>query len=382
MPIIWRYLLAQYLKVLGICTVTFVTVLMSTRLDDVAKFATLGTEGKMVISFLLYQIPYILPIAIPISCVISSVLLFQQLSNTHQLTAMRACGLAMRQITSPILLAAVALSLVNFYVVSEMATQSHLATRQLENQIKSLNPMLLLQNRQLLKMRGFYADVMGPSKAGELATDVVLAMNNRHYKRLNLLLAKRINATDQSIDGEKITLITGTAPKDHQGFDHLMLETIDEVHTPIEDFRKALRREGWRLSTDHLKMSLLLVRTRDFVSNLRHAREEGLSEGEIYHMRRRLNGCITEIARRVSVAVAVFAFTLMGASFGVSISRFGSKRGIGFVIGMVATYLTCFFLAKDLDHVLVASTALYIAPLVLIIGLSIWNLKRLTQGVE
>ncbi len=38
--------------------------LVTTRLDAVAHFATLGSEGLLILWFTLHQIPYILPIAI------------------------------------------------------------------------------------------------------------------------------------------------------------------------------------------------------------------------------------------------------------------------------------------------------------------------------
>src|SRR5262249_35116763 len=103
MPILWRYLLGHYLKVLVLCVLAFVAILLATRLDEIAHFATLGPEGMVILSFPLHQIPYILPIAIPISCLISAMLLIQRLSHTHEMTAIRASGLSLRMILCPIL---------------------------------------------------------------------------------------------------------------------------------------------------------------------------------------------------------------------------------------------------------------------------------------
>jgi len=380
-PIIWRHLLGQYLKVFAICVIAFVGVLLSTRLDEIAKFATMGAESRIVLLFALYQIPYILPIAIPISCVISSIILFQQLSHTQQLTAMRASGLALRQITFPILFAGAFLSLANFYIVSELATSSHLATRQLENRLKSLNPIVLLNNTHLLAMKGFYVNVMGSSRSGEMASDVIMAMNNRHQGRLNLMAARNIAASTEEITGNDVSLITSSAPKEKNSFDHLVIENIGSFTTPIEDYTKVLKNEGWRLSVDHLKMSLLIVRTREVMKKLAHAKKRDDLQ-KIRTLQRRANGCFAEISRRLSVACAVFTFTLMGCSFGMGISRHPSKRGVSFVVGLAAMYLASFFMGKSVDHLFIPSTCLYTVPLAITIILSIWNLKRVTKGVE
>jgi lipopolysaccharide export system permease protein len=188
LPILWRYLLAQYLKVLCLCTFSFVAILLTTRLDDIAHFASLGSQGLIILQFTLYQIPYILPIALPISCLISTVILIQRLSSTHELTAMRASGLPLKDILAPILLAAAILSIFNFYVVSELATKSHLETSLLKNELRSVNPLLLLHNKHLMKLKGFYFDTTGASRMGETASDVILAMPNKKNQSINVIL--------------------------------------------------------------------------------------------------------------------------------------------------------------------------------------------------
>src|SRR3990167_1572836 len=81
MPILWRYLFKEYLKVFFLSILAFICILLITRLKQIAGFATLASGFISLILFVFYQIPYILPIAISISCLISSVILFQKMSN-------------------------------------------------------------------------------------------------------------------------------------------------------------------------------------------------------------------------------------------------------------------------------------------------------------
>ncbi|MCB1135375.1 MAG: LptF/LptG family permease, partial [Chlamydiia bacterium] len=126
MPILWRYLLSQYLRVLILTVVAIISVLMVTRLDEIAEFAILGAQGGLVLRFALYQIPYILPIALPIASVVAAILLYQRLSTTHEITALRASGMSLGQIVGPVLLASIYLTIGNLYLISEVATASHL----------------------------------------------------------------------------------------------------------------------------------------------------------------------------------------------------------------------------------------------------------------
>lgn len=382
MPIIWRYLLSQYVKVLCLCTIAFIAVLLTTRLDEIAHFATLGSEGYYVLWFTLNQIPYVLPIALPISCLISAILLIQRLSRSHELTAFRASGMALNQILTPILVAAACLSLLNFYIVSEAATNSHLATGSIKNELRSINPLLLLHNKHLVRLKGLYFDILGPSKLGETASDVVLAMPNKSNNRINLMIAKKLTASPVAITGKNITLISSLGDDEREQFDSMMLENIEKVTTSIQDFSQLMQKKVWALNNDHLKLSLLLVRLNEESKLLAKAREEKKPESELKQIQRSLNRGYSEIIRRVSLAVAIFTFTLMGAAFGVSISRYHSSRGVFFVIGLAALYMIAFFAAKGVDHLFIASSLLYLVPHLVIILLSLWVLNRAAKGVE
>jgi lipopolysaccharide export system permease protein len=382
MPILWRYMLSQYLKVFFLSTVAFIAVLLTTRAEEIAHFATLGPQGFFVLWFTLYQIPYILPIAIPFSCLISAVLLIKSLSVTHELTALRTCGFAIRNILAPILLAASLITLLNFYIVSEMATNSHLATGLLKSELRSLNPLLLLNNKQMMKMKGFYFDTLGPSRMAESAGDIVLAMPNKSNNRLNMLVAKNLQASMTSFVASDVTLISSLQTEDEDLFDHLMLENIQEAATTIQDFSQMVQKKVWSVNNDHLRSGLLLVRIEEEQKLLDRSIKANEPASQIKIIQRNISRSYAEILRRLSIALAVFTFTLMGAAFGINISRNQSNRGLFFVIGLATLYLVAFFTAKSLDHLLLASISLYIVPHIIIVMMSIWALNRASKGIE
>jgi len=213
MPILWRYLLGQYFNVLILCTLSFIVILLTTRLEDIVRFATLGANGLAIFWFALYQIPYILPLALPISCLISAILLVQRLSSTYEITALRSSGISLFNVILPLLMAAAPLSIVNFYIVSEMATDSHLKTGLIKSELRSVNPLLLLQNKHLMRMKGIYFDILGTSKMGDSASDCILAMPNKSNNRLNLMLSKLMKVTPDQFICENVTLVTSLASK-------------------------------------------------------------------------------------------------------------------------------------------------------------------------
>lgn len=378
-PIIWRFLLSQYLKVMGLCTVAFVAVLLTTRLSEIAHFASLDPSEKAIFYFILYQIPYMLPIAFPISCLISSILLIQRLSSTHELTALRACGMSLREVLTPILLASAFISVGSFYVVSELATHSHLRSGLMKIEFRSINPLFLLHNKHLLKVKGAYFEVLGQSHLGEFARDVVIAMPNHSIGRLNLLIAKKLEARPATFVGQQITLISPLSSDKQQNFDPFIVENIGEAAVSSQNFSQILQQKTWDVHNDHLKMSLLLAQL-----NLhKSAMEENITEAKTKHHihKKNINKGYSEIMRRLSAAIASFTFTLMGLSFGITISRRRSAKSLVYVIILAALFLSAYYTAKGVDHLLLTSSLFYFLPHIIIIVFSLGMLNRVSRGI-
>ncbi len=382
MPIVWRYLLEQYLKVFLLCLVSFIAILLTTRLDEIAHFASLGSEGLFILWFTLYQIPYVLPIAIPISSLISVIILVQRLSQSREMTAFRACGLSLREILTPILLAGLVISALNFYIVSEMATQSHLAAGLSKMELRSINPLLLLHNKHLMRLKGAYSDTLGNSRIGEYAGDILIAMPNKNNSSINMIIAKNLQADSSLFKGAHITVITPLSNESLPLHDQLMIENMKDIKTSIKDFAQILQKKVWTLNNDHLRLALLRTRLKDLKKWEAETENTESNAATFKQIKRNINRAYSEMLRRISISLAALTFTLMGAAFGISISRTHSNRGIFYVVGLAALYIVAFFSAKALEHQLIASTLLYLVPHIIIVALSLIMLTRVSKGIE
>lgn len=235
MPIIWRDLITHFLKIALACVFAFVAILLTMQLDEIAHFAALGAPPVYLLYFTLHQVPYILPIALPISCLIASLLLIQRLSATHELTALRASGFSLLNILSPIILTAAFLSVANFWIASELATQSHLQTNLLKSELRSINPLLLLHNKHLMRLKGFYFEALGDSQVGESASDVVFAIPNQQQGRIHLMIAKNLKTAPTLFVGQDVAIVTGSPGEKEEEYDHLLIENMGASITHIKD---------------------------------------------------------------------------------------------------------------------------------------------------
>ncbi|KAF3361404.1 Uncharacterized protein PHSC3_002035 [Chlamydiales bacterium STE3] len=375
MPIIWRYLLTDYLKVALLTATAFIAILLTSRLEEIAHFASLGPNFTLTLLFVFYQIPYILPIAIPISCLTSAMLLMQKLSASHELTALRSASFSLSSIISPILIAATFISLGNFYIISELSTSAHLESNLLKTELRSINPLLLLRNKHLMKGKGVFFEALGSTKMGENAKDILIAMPSADNDTVNLLVAKNLETKNDGFTAEGLTIIS--SPGKASGSVRLIIENIGTTQSSVGDFAHFVQKKVSNIGNDHLNMNLLKMRLQDYKESLGKAK----TSHEAKELQRDLNHSYSEILRRISAALAPFTFTLMGLGFGMNIGRKASPKRIFFAILLAAFYLISFFAAKGLGSHIEIALLLYLSPHLVIALLSLICMNRISKGI-
>ncbi len=365
MPLLWSYLLRNYLKVLCLCVTGFISVLLVTRFQTVARFAATGASKFVVFKFVLFQIPFILPLAIPISCLIAAFLLFQKMSRSRELTAIRMSGLGIASITFPLLLCGMIFALLNFTVVSEVTPKCRSLSKMLAYEMTAANPLCLLQKDTLIKLKNTYVD-MKVLKSGKYAEDVFFISRTMSNQRIGLMLAKKLSLKDQKLLGSNVTFISSVDSKEPDRFDHLVIENQAEMQTQADDLSQYLHSSGWSLSFENLNLRMLLAK---------NAVENQVSSQLDIHI-------LEEIARRLSLGIAAFTFTLLGIACGMEISRQLKLRGILWASAFLIIYLVCFVMAKSVRHNHLQSTLLYLGPHPVIILFCLYSFKRIARGAE
>lgn len=369
MPLFWRTLTNQFLKTFTLAIMAFTLLLIVLRAHEVASLATSGAPLKILLQFIFYQIPYILPVAIPISVLISSYLLMQKLSHEKELIALFAVGISLKKILYPILFIAFILSCLNFYITSEVATNAHLATKKLVQNLSAVNPLTVLNKSQLIKRKDCQIKY-SKGKAGSKCKNLIVGLRQQKDSRTLLLFAKELDVEDQQIKAKHLTLITSIATKEN-GFDHVILENQSETLTPSYEFTHLLKKNPWRLCPDHLNMPLLIAKIKEI-------KKEPPSKNRELN----LSKSYTEIARRVQLGFFPLAFSLLGVSFGLEIGRKKSKKALILTVSLAALAFTCFFLGKTLSNTFYASVTIYFTPIILLLFFSIKQLYNIEKGID
>lgn len=371
--IIYRYLLLEYLKVLFLSVFSFIAILLTTRLEEIARFAAAGGSGLAILKFTVLQIPYILPIVVAVSSLISAIVLSLRLSHSQELTTLRASGLSLKSILSPVLITSAFISIINFLIVSEMATESILKTRKMQRELSLINPLALIQNKHLIRHKDVYIDAQNRSLGGSSLQNLTVAVWNNPVKRINLALIKEMGFEEPIITARNMAMFSSFTPNENDNYDNLYIENIADSSMDIEGLSLYLKQKAAKLNDDYLKMSLLLSRINSLKDELKNGNME---------LKSNISKAYSEIFRRISMGLTVFTLTLLGSSFGISTGRQRSYRSAYYVIGLTSILLVCIFSAKAFGQYITLSFLFYFLPQIIIIFLAEWNLKRISRGIE
>ena len=367
MPIIWRYLLRSYFQVLLLSVSSFVAILLVLRFQEIARFASSGTQFIKILSFALLQIPYILPIAIPVSSLITTLILFQKLSKTQELTAFRSSGIGLHQLATPLILAGLFLSLFNLSITCEIAPRCRGISKELIYQTIVANPLFIFQKESLLKMKNAYIDIKS-LQLGKLAQDVVFAIKNNSNERITLMVAKELSLEEELLKGKQVALISSVDPKKGDGFDHLVIENQAIMDTKASHLSQYTQEADWSFSYEYTPLRMILARE--------------AVEKDRFGLLQMGSSAKLEMARRVSLALAAFTFTMIGVAFGIQIGRKNSRKSLFKAIGLASFYMVCFVTAKSLKHCTTISVCAYLIPHLMIIAFCTFSLKSINRGLE
>jgi lipopolysaccharide export system permease protein len=363
MPLLWRYLLRKFLQIFVLSVSAFIGILLVTRFQNIARFASTGASILLLLKFVLVQIPHILPLAIPISCLISSFILFQRMSQSHELTALRVAGIGFGPIGFPLLLVGAITALVNFTIVSEISPRCRSYSKNLAYQMTAVNPFCLLQKGNVIKLKNAYID-MKLLKSGQSAEDVCLVIYNTNKQRLGLILAKKLSLEGDQLFGQDVTFVSSLDSKAPDAFDHLIVENQSEIQIQANHLFQYLISSTWSFNYDYLNYRLIQAK---------HAIEQDSSEGT--HSR-----ALQEMARRFSLALASLGFTFVGMASGFEIRKNHRIRGLFWATAFMTFYLVTFVTAKSLKHYPLVSLAVFALPHPILWIYCFYAFRRISRG--
>ena len=331
-----RYLLRDFLVT---CLLTLAVVTFVMCLGTVVKavdLLTRGVSGIFILKIFFYNIPFILSFAIPMSVLTTVLLLFGRLSSDGELNAMKACGLSLWQIITPIVMASVCLSALCLYLNGTLAPLSHWAQRRVLVDLGMTEPENLLEEGRFVREFPGLMVYVAKRERKKVTDVIVYEMGPKGIKRsvraqrgfLTPILDKkqlRVDLYDVRIE----------APDENYPMDLTRSRDIRADHYPVTLDLSGLTGNGQvQKKVADMTYGELIAAVQDVGLAF-----PGMAPKDLARNRMKL---VVDANTRLGLALSCFAFTLLGIPLGMKSHR--RETSVGFAISILIVFFFYFFI--------------------------------------
>lgn len=342
MRVLHKYIVTDFLVIFFV-TLSVITFVMciGAAMKAIDYFAR-GVSGLVILKVFAYNIPFILTFGIPMSTLTGVLLFFGRMSYDGEVTAMKACGLSLWQIISPVVLLSIALSGVCAYLHGSVSPRSHYAQRVLLARAGMEEPVNLLEEGRFVREFPGVMVYVG-RKDKNRVEDIVVYETGKDGVVRNIRAESGEIKTDRETRKLLIDLynVQMYQPDKHFPLDPTKARHLSAQHYPVQiDVSDML--EGRTISKKTTNMTYP-----ELVNAIRHLRATypDLSDTDLLGQRMKL---VLEINQRLALSISCFAFTLLGVPLGLKSRRKESSIGIGISLMLVFGFYFFIILADSL----------------------------------
>ena len=337
MRVLERYLFKTFVVVFALTLSVFTFVMCLGAVVKAIDLLARGVSGLFILQVFFYNIPFLLTFSVPMSALTTTLLMFGRLSSDNEITAMKASGLSLWQIVTPVMLISVALSVVCCVINGSIAPKSHWAQRSLLVQLGVTDPLSLLEEGRFTRDIPGWMIYVGKKDRAQ-AFDVHLYELGAHGSPTRNIRAKRGTFTvNKETRQMLVTLYDARGeepdPNNPANLTATKLPTGQVAQFPI-DLTPVMNRGTVRKKAADMTYPELLWTLQEESHGLL-----GVDPQEIIRNRMKL---IVDANTRLALALSCFSFTLLGIPLGMRSHR--KETSIGFAISIMLVFLFYFFI--------------------------------------
>ena len=349
------YLTRQILGSLVLTVLVFTFVLLiGNILKDILSLLMSGQVSfGSIITAVGLLVPFALVFALPMGMLTATLLVFGRFSADQELTAVRASGISLVSLISPILLLSLLLCALSATINMDLGPRCRVAfTAMWFNFAAQLSSTLLPEGHFITDRPGFIFYV-GKNRGGDLKDIMILVLESETNLQRTVLAPRGKITVDRVNKRLEITLYEAKSIE-ASGLTALS----DEYTLPALDLEPP-QKAALEPKIDDMTFRQLWDELRDLERRLRlpvsvkNLTPEQLGERKKQWEQQR-NDLITpivfQIHRQVSFSFACFGFTLLGIPLGIRVHRRETNVGIAVALVLVLLYYSFVFLGQALQH--------------------------------
>ena len=308
--------------------------MMGGRLMKIFEMISNGLPVTAVLKFMLYIAPLVFSMSIPFAVLVSVMLVFGRLSADSEITAMRACGISILQIVSPIILMVFFLTCVCLYLQMDIVPYSTWKADSFIKQVGLDQPSSILEPGRTIEYKKVYRIYIDSKEKDDLRNIQVFMMGEKKDKDSvkNDITAPHGKITvDKKNEILTVTLFDATIvdfengrPKDR---------TFSKEFSFTIDYGKEFNSISVAKDVDNLSFSEIFGRA---IMNKRSGKDNTKVE--------------VELNQRIALALAPIAFMLLGMPLAIRTSRRETSIGLFLSVILGGVYISLVMICRALSN--------------------------------
>lgn len=315
------YIAQQFVAILAAAIGILTFGMLGGNLIQVFNYIAQGVPIDATLRFLLYIVPMVLTFTIPWGVLVSVLLLFGRMSADNAITALRACGVSIFQIISPVILLVFSLTLLCLFLQVDLAPRYLDKARSIVESVGVTYPESLIEPGKTFDKLGNIVVTVGDKLADNRLKDIQIFTLNESKDKLVQDIAAAEGRVESDREAGKLTIrlynYTIIDYKDKPEGDRL---TGEEIAFTI-DIGKKLNQKQLTKDTQLMTLSELLGRTM-----LR--RKLGVSAAD----------CELALNMRLAMGLSPIAFLLLGLPLAIRTSRKETSVGLFLSVILAGVY--------------------------------------------
>jgi len=285
-----------------------------------------GDGSDIMFYFVAYNMPKLLCYTLPIGILVATVLTFNRMSADNEITALRASGISLLQIISPVILLAIIISGISWWLNFNVAPEYTAKARVMAKSQAYKNPVMLLQPGKPFAMFPGYYILIGGKKDTKIE-DIHIYVQDKKGN-----LTQNITATHGEISVDPVTqtmtlileetTIAKIDPNNPKNIDRLLAGRWQQSF----NYGKAANRKPVVMKCKYMSLKQLLAWVSMTTAN----------GGKLAHYR--VEEFMIELHKRAAWSITPFTFILIAIPLGLQMARRETAAGLVGCVVVAALY--------------------------------------------
>ena len=312
MKILSRYLLAAFVQTFAMSMLVISFVVSIGALVKMTSIIARGVPWQPVIEVLLLSLPRVATYSIPMSVMVAAALVFGRLSADQEVTAMKACGISIWTILAWPIYFSLLLTVFCMFLHNNVVPYSHLRTRTILGDLKSINPLDLIEEGRFIEVNKSLQIYVG-QKEGDLLRDVRL-------REISELGTRKIHAAEATAEQNSETGMMKVMLREVQ-IDPLSFDQPGKAYMSklTREIDMGVKRRKYNPKETNMKGRELLKHARDTA-----AYRPSYNAKDLARMRSRL---LVEFNTRLALSFGCFVFAIVGIPLSIKTHRKDTAGG-------------------------------------------------------